>query len=130
MHQGGGEANMQALLREAHWVFPDSGTHMHAFIHGELSARGLDIPDKLIESRSTSAIRWLVQNTDFLALSTSIVHMPELLTGDVQKVETDWIFPITKHVLYRRPRHTMSRSALQFVDAIKTEAKRQQKGFG
>ncbi len=120
-----GQLKMAELLEKAHWVFPDSGTHLYAYIHAELRTRELEAPKNLIESRSTTAIRWLARYSDSLALSTSLVHMPELLSGEVCALKTDWDFPITKHVLYRRPRHAMSRSALEFVDAIKAEVSRQ-----
>ena len=117
-------AKMSSLLQQEHWVFPDAGTHLRTYIEGELKQRGISMPGRLIESRSTSAIRWFAQNTDCFAFSTTLVHMPELLSGEVVMLDTDWQFRTTKHVLYRRALHTMSRSARAFVDAIKAEAKK------
>jgi DNA-binding transcriptional LysR family regulator len=81
------------------------------------------MPENLIESRSATAMRWLVHHTDCIAISTSLVHRTELRSGEVVMVEVDWDFSTTKHDLYRRRRHAMSPEALALVDAIKAEAR-------
>jgi DNA-binding transcriptional LysR family regulator len=113
---------MAELLQTASWVIPGLGTHHHAFIRNLLSKKGLGFPARLIESHSITAIRWMVQNTDRLSFATSLLHFPELLSGEVRALKTDWVFPVTKHTIYRRPRHLMSRAALDLIKEIKREA--------
>lgn len=114
--------HMSDLLADANWVMPDSATHLRRYIDTALAEKSATMPEKLIESRSATAIRWLVHHTDCVAISTSLVHRSELRTGDVVMIDVGWRFSTTKHVLYRRRRHSMSREALALVDAIKMEA--------
>lgn len=111
------------LFQTESWIVPDAGTHLHAYIREILKTTKLSMPKQLIESRSISAIRWMVQNTNCISLSTSLVHLPELMTGEVAVLPTDWSFPVTKHTIYRRPLRMMSRAALDLIKEIKIEAK-------
>ena len=114
---------MNDLLDEANWVMPDSATHLRRYIDAALVENSATMPENLIESRSATAMRWLVHHTDCIAISTSLVHRSELRSGEVVMVDVDWDFSTTKHVLYRRRRHAMSHEALALVDAIKAEAR-------
>lgn len=115
---------LSRLFDQGRWVFPGPGTHLYDYIHSELARLEMAPPARMIEARSSSAIRWLVHHEGYRAISTSLVHGREIRTGEIVQIQTDWSFPVAKHVLYRKPRHACSRSALELAEIILSEAKR------
>jgi hypothetical protein len=79
----------------------------------------------LISTQSTSVLRWYARMTDFLVMSTSLVHFADLLNGTVVEIATDWDIPPTQHVVYRKSRGKTPKAALEFINSMRAAVKTQ-----
>lgn len=59
-------------------------------------------PRSVVRTNSSSATRWLVRNSEALAISTSLMLHSELREGSIVRLRTDWDFPKSQHVIYLR----------------------------
>jgi DNA-binding transcriptional LysR family regulator len=114
---------MDEILRSERWVFSESTTPKYVkekFQEFDLAA----IPT-LVRTQSTAVMRWYARSTDFLVISTSLLHYSELLHGEVVEIKTDWTIPATQHVIYRKARNRTPKAALEFIDFMKAAVKSQ-----
>jgi DNA-binding transcriptional LysR family regulator len=117
------KCNLRDMLVHERWVLPGPWVHFNRLIDSELSRRSVERPTACIETTSSSAVRWLVQQGDYIAVSTSLVFAAELLDGSVRIAKGDWNFPLVKTVLYRRKREFSSRTVMEFAKLIKQTAR-------
>lgn len=110
------------LLANEQWVLPSRETQLHSFIRRELERRELDWPRRKLLASSPSALRWFVERTDYLAISTSFVHINQIKDGTVVRLQTDWSFPAGQHVLYYRKAQNLTKASRRLVRWISSVA--------
>jgi LysR family pca operon transcriptional activator len=113
---------MEDLLRTEKWVLADPHPN---YVKERLGHFDFATIPTLIRTQSTSVLRWYARMTDFLVMSTSLVHFSDLLNGTVVEISTDWVIPPTQHVIYRKTRGKTPKAALDFIalmrEAVKTQ---------
>jgi LysR family pca operon transcriptional activator len=107
------------LLSEEQWVMPAHDTHVRRFMQLELERRELSLPSKMIVASSHAALRWFVERTDYLVVSSSLVHLVRINERKVSRLETDLTFPPGQHVLYSRDKNGSSRAMLRLMRCIR-----------
>jgi LysR family pca operon transcriptional activator len=107
------------LLSDEQWVLPAPDTHVRRFMQLELERRELNLPSKMIVASPHAALRWFVERTDYLVVSSSLVHLVGINEGKVARLETDLAFPPGQHVLYSRDKSGSSRAALRLMRCIR-----------
>jgi hypothetical protein len=68
---------------------------------------------------SHAALRWFVERTEYLVVSSSLVHLVGINEGKVARLETDLAFPPGQHVLYTRDKSASSRAAQRLMRCIR-----------
>jgi DNA-binding transcriptional LysR family regulator len=113
---------MQDILISENWVLADPHPN---YVKDRLEDFDLAEIPTLIRTQSTSVLRWYARMTNFLVMSTSLVHFADLLNGTVVEIRTDWEIPPTQHVVYRRSGDTTPKAALDFINSMREAVKTQ-----
>jgi LysR family pca operon transcriptional activator len=113
---------MDDILTTEKWVLADPHPH---YVRERLEDFDFSTIPTLIRTQSTSVLRWYARMTDFLVMSTSLVHFSDLLNGTVVEISTDWIIPPTQHVVYRKARGKTPKAALEFINSMREAVKTQ-----
>jgi LysR family pca operon transcriptional activator len=113
---------MEDILRTEKWVLADPHPN---YVRDRLEDFDFSTIPTLIRTQSTSVLRWYARMTDFLVMSTSLVHFSDLLNGTVVEISTDWVIPPTQHVVYRKPRGKTPKAALDFINSMREAVKTQ-----
>jgi|GEM_PF-3988443 len=113
---------MDDILRAEKWVLADPHPN---YVTERLGDFDLSEIPTLIRTQSTSVLRWYARMTDFLVMSTSLVHFADLLNGTVVEITTDWEIPPTQHVVYRKARGKTPKAALDFINSMRAAVKTQ-----
>jgi DNA-binding transcriptional LysR family regulator len=114
---------LEDILRSESWVIADPAPK---YISERLAEFDFATIPALIRTQSTAVMRWYARMTDFLVMSTSLVHSTDLLNGTVVTIETDWQIPSTQHVIYRKARGQTPKAAMEFIKLLR-EAVRSQR---
>jgi DNA-binding transcriptional LysR family regulator len=113
---------MADILHSEKWVLADSAP---TYVRERLEEFDISAIPTVIRTQSTSVLRWYARMTDFLVLSTSLIHFSDLLHGHVVEIKTDWEIPKTQHVIYRKARGKTPKAALAFIDWMREAVKAQ-----
>jgi DNA-binding transcriptional LysR family regulator len=113
---------MEDILRTENWVLADP---LPGYVTERLADFDFSTIPTLIRTQSTSVLRWYARMTDFLVMSTSLVHSTDLLNGAVVKIETDWDMPPTQHVIYRKARSKTPKAAIDFINLMREAVRTQ-----
>jgi LysR family pca operon transcriptional activator len=107
---------MSEILTTQKWVFNEP---MPNFIAQKFEGFDFSTIPTIVRTQSTSVMRWYAKMTDYVVISTSLVHFSDLAHGEVAKLETDWDIPATHHVIYRKDRDKTPKAAIDFIDFLK-----------
>lgn len=112
---------LQVIAANYGWVLPDSSSGLYQIITSEFMKLNIEPPATLLETPSTLAIRWLLGETDRVALTGHAGLVHELKAGIVKPLRGQWSFPKLKVLMYQRKGEN---SALvdRLADSFKTVA--------
>jgi DNA-binding transcriptional LysR family regulator len=104
------------------WVFPDPASEFHRQIEAEFKRLGVRIPDTLLETPSTLAIRWLLRETDRIAVTGKAVVATEIADGSIKMLAGDWTLPNLQVVLYTRKTPATSPERARLINSFRLTA--------
>jgi LysR family transcriptional regulator, pca operon transcriptional activator len=119
----GTDTRLKDLLANQQWVLPSPDVFICQMFYKEMERLGVGAPHHYVETLSFPAIRYLVREVDYIALSTSLLFGAEIVNGSVQMLGGDWRLPRSRTVIYRRKRDQLSPFVSSFINLIKQTTK-------
>ncbi len=110
--------NLAALLERYCWVIPSEPAELYASIVTDLSRQQSSLPSRLIQANSATAARKLVEDADYLALTSGLVFSEQLKSGSIHEVRGTWSFAATETVVFTRAGEPLAPAVAKFVDSL------------
>src|SRR5262249_4653557 len=109
---------LKELAANYKWVLPEPTGDIFQMVKKEFLRHKSALPPMAIETADIASIRWLVQQSDRIAITHSQVFEAELESGTVRMLQGNWQFPQHKAVIYRK-QGEMTPVVAAFIAAIK-----------